>query len=129
MHKQREEDRISGALKKPSAEAEFDSRVRESEVSLRGPETVDQLSSLKQQTTRRQGSSSVCRLSFPLAPAVWKRRFPQKGFQAAVVEVLLDFVVLFLPTSLSDFPAKLGRFTRHGIKNYVVMWKGVSSLH
>lgn len=33
MHKQREEDRISGALKKPSAEDEFDSRVRESEVS------------------------------------------------------------------------------------------------
>lgn len=32
MHKQREEDRISGALRKPSAEDEFDSRVRESEV-------------------------------------------------------------------------------------------------
>ncbi|CAM9293484.1 unnamed protein product [Hapterophycus canaliculatus] len=31
MHKQREEDRISGALRKPSAEDEFDSRVRESE--------------------------------------------------------------------------------------------------
>ncbi len=35
MHKQREEDRISGALRKPSAEDEFDSRVRESEVSER----------------------------------------------------------------------------------------------
>ena len=32
MHKQREEDRISGAANKPSAEDEFDSRVRESEV-------------------------------------------------------------------------------------------------
>lgn len=40
MHKQREEDRISGALKKPSAEDEFDSRVRESEVSVRDLETV-----------------------------------------------------------------------------------------
>lgn len=35
MHKQLEEDRISGALNKPSAEDEFDSRVRESEVSKR----------------------------------------------------------------------------------------------
>lgn len=32
MHKQREEDRISGAANKPSAEDEFNSRVRESEV-------------------------------------------------------------------------------------------------
>ena len=40
MHKQREEDRISGALKKPSAEDEFDSRVRESEVSKRGDRAV-----------------------------------------------------------------------------------------
>lgn len=35
MHKQREEDRISGAAAKPSAEDEFDSRVRESEVKFR----------------------------------------------------------------------------------------------
>ena len=35
MHKQREEDRISGAANKPSAEDEFDSRVRESEVRTR----------------------------------------------------------------------------------------------
>lgn len=35
MHKQLEEDRISGAANKPSAEDEFDSRVRESEVRTR----------------------------------------------------------------------------------------------
>ena len=35
MHKKLEEDRISGALNKPSAEDEFDSRVRESEVRKR----------------------------------------------------------------------------------------------
>lgn len=35
MHKQREEDRASGAARKPSAEDEFDSRVRESEVRTR----------------------------------------------------------------------------------------------
>lgn len=43
MHKQREEDRISGALRKPSAEDEFDSRVRESEVRPKKSQTAELL--------------------------------------------------------------------------------------
>lgn len=33
MHKDREEERLSGAANRPSAEEEFESRVQESEVS------------------------------------------------------------------------------------------------
>lgn len=84
MHKQREEDRISGALTKPSAEDEFDSRVRESEV---------RKGATDEQTDRQTDRSVVDQLLFSIgnkrsSPLRWRARlgrlcsarrwFPQK---------------------------------------------------